>query len=180
MGCAPAATLPRLVGALGLLALLVGCGYHLVGTATYLPTEYQNLYVKPFVNQSGWADVDQRLGEAVSQEWVRRRRFHLVDSPEQADLVLQGTIAAIMILPVSVDSQGRATEYQMNLTVAAQLVDPRGDKPVVLWEDKAFSRRTSYQVEESAVDYFDRQVQALEMLARDLASALVSAVLEGF
>ena len=179
MGCRFAVTLQRLA-ALGLLAILVGCGYHLVGTATYLPSEFRNLYVKPFVNQSGWADVDQRLGEAVSQEWVRRRRFRLVESPEEAELVLQGTIAAVQVLPVSVDTQGRATEYQMNLTVAVQLVDPRGDKPVILWEDKAFSRRTSYQVDESAVDYFDRQVEATEVLARDLANALVTAVLEGF
>jgi outer membrane lipopolysaccharide assembly protein LptE/RlpB len=179
MGNGPALAL-RCLSAVGLLAALAACGYHLVGTATYLPSEYQTLWVKPFVNKSGWADMDQRLGEAVSREWVRRGRFRLTDRPEEAQLVLQGTVTSVMVLPVSVDARGRATEYQMNLTVAAELVDPRGDKPVVLWEDKAFSRRTSYQVDESAVDYFDRQMEAMEVLARDLAGALVTAVLEGF
>ncbi len=168
------------VGAVALLASLAGCGYHLVGTSSYLPAEVEALYVKPFVNESGWADMDQRLNESLSREWVRRRRFRLVDAESEAQVVLRGTIAAVRVLPVSIDEQGRATEYQLGLTVAVQLVDVRGEEPIVLWEDKAFSRRTSYQVDQSAVDYFDRQAEAMDELGNDLASALVTAVLEGF
>jgi len=61
-----------------------------------------------------------------------------------------------------------------------RLEDVRGDEPVLLWEDKAFSRRTSYAVSEDAVDYFDRQREAMDELSREYSRALVSAVLEGF
>jgi hypothetical protein len=163
-----------------LAVALAGCGYHLVGTSSYLPPEIEALYVRPFENKSGWADLDQRLGESLAREWVRRRRFRLVETEEEAQIVLDGVISSIRSLPVSVDSEGRATEYQLSLTVSARLVDVTGDDPATLWEDKAFSRRTSYQVDESAVDYFDRQVEAMDELARDLANGLVTAVLEGF
>ena len=35
----------------------------------------------------GGARVLQRLGEALNREWVRRRRFELVNRPEGADLI---------------------------------------------------------------------------------------------
>lgn len=162
------------------LILAAGCGYHLVGTSSYLPADLQKLYVTKFKNQTSWTDMDQRLTEAVTREWVRRRRFTVVDSPKAADLNLEGVIRAVNISPVRFDQAGRATEYQMTLVASVQLVDRRGKKPQVLWQDKGFSRRTSYTVDVSAVDYFDRQLEAIDEVSEEFARSLVSAVLEGF
>ncbi len=172
--------LRRLVLAVLGFVVLPGCGYHLVGTASTLPPDLKTLHVEVFKNQTGWADVDQRLSEALTAEWVRRRRYVVVDDPKQADIVLKGRIISVRSTPVTVDSQGRATEYQMTLTVAAELDDVRGPKPKRLWQDKAFSRRTSYPVDVNSVDYFDRQTQAIEDVSKALARDLVTAVLEGF
>lgn len=168
------------LGAVVMLVVSAGCGYHLVGTSNFLPDDMRVLYSKRFDNMSRWADVDQRLDEAIAREWVRRRRFELVNFEEGAQLVFEGTIRSISMVPVTLDLDGRASEYQMTLTVSARLIDIREEDPVVLWEDKAFSRRTSYDVDPSAVNYFDRQIQAMEEVSRELASALVTAVLEGF
>lgn len=172
------------VARLGIVLLLglqlLGCGYHLVGTSSFLPPELTDLYVERFSNNTSWSDVDQRLVEAITQEWVRRRRFRLVDTADEAQLDLRGTIQSVNVSPVSFDDRGRATEYQMTLQVAVELVDVRGEDPKVLWEDKGFSRRTSYQVDVSAVNYFDRQVEAMDQLSQEFARALVSSVLEGF
>jgi outer membrane lipopolysaccharide assembly protein LptE/RlpB len=156
------------------------CGYHLVGTTSFLPPEIENLYVEVFENRTQWVDMDQRLNEALTLEWVRRGRLRLVDSPAEADVVLSGVIQGLNVIPVAYDERGRANEYQMNLQAAVQLKDVRGDEPEVLWEDKAFSRRTSYQVDPNAVNYFDRQNLAMVELSSDFSSALVTAVLEGF
>jgi len=168
-------TLPLL-----LLLALSGCGYHLVGTSTYLPDDIQSLHVELFANQTARADMDQRVAEALNLEWVRRGRFQLVDKAEDADIVLSGTMTRLMVIPVSFDESGRATEYQMTLLTEVRLSDVRGDEPVLLWENKAFSRRTSYAVNEDAVDYFDRQREAMNELSTEYSRALVSAVLEGF
>jgi len=163
-----------------LLLAFPGCGYHLVGTSTYLPEEIRTLHVELFANQTSRGDMDQRVGEALNLEWVRRRRFQLVDRAEDADIVLSGTMTRLLVVPVSFDASGRATEYQMTLMTEVRLNDVRGEDPVLLWENKAFSRRTSYSVDEDAVDYFDRQREAMDELSRDYSRALVSAVLEGF
>lgn len=168
--------------ALALLSVIgsLGCGYHLVGTATYLPPEIQSLHVEFFENQTSRGDMDQRVAEALNLEWVRRGRFQLVDHAENADIVLGGTMTRLSVVPVSFDESGRATEYQMTLLTEVWLDDVRGEEPVRLWENKSFSRRTSYAVDEDAVDYFDRQRAAMDELSTDYARALVSAVLEGF
>lgn len=163
-----------------LLAGSVGCGYHLVGTSSFLPDELQLLYLDHFKNMSTWSDVDQRLNESLAREWVRRGRFELVEERKKAQVVLEGVVRGISMVPVALDDRGRATEYQMTLTVSVQLLDVRGEEPEILWEDKAFSRRTSYEVDLSAVDFFDRQIQAMELVSEDLSRGLVTAVLEGF
>jgi outer membrane lipopolysaccharide assembly protein LptE/RlpB len=158
----------------------LACGYHLVGTVSNLPEGIERLYVEKFQNLTRWSDMDQRIVEAVSLEWVRRRKFELVDDPLGAHVTLSGIIVSLRVTPVSFDEQGRAVEYQMTLTTSVKLQDVRGDDPVLLWEDRAFSRRTSYAVDPSAVDFFDRQTEAMDDLSEEYARAMVSAVLEGF
>ena len=164
-----------------LLLAATGCGYHLVGTSSYLPPEIQALHVELFENRTARADMDQRVGEALNLEWVRRGRFQLVDRSDQADIVLSGVMTRLSVIAVTFDESGRATEYQMTMLTEVRLHDVREeDEPVLLWEDKAFSRRTSYAVDVDAEDYFDRQREAMDQLSREYSRALVSAVLEGF
>ncbi|NWF99920.1 MAG: LptE family protein [Thermoanaerobaculaceae bacterium] len=176
---------PVRLGAAGLLlagvALAVaGCGYHLVGVSGNLPPTLHKLHVAPFVNRTGRAELDQRLTEEVTQEWLRRSRFQLVSSADEADAVLSGAVVSANVAPVRFDEQGRATEYQLTVAADVQLVDRTGEQPVVLWRDPNFSRTVSYQVDVSAVSYFDREIEAMEQVARDFARGLVVTILEGF
>jgi outer membrane lipopolysaccharide assembly protein LptE/RlpB len=152
-----------------------------VGTGSgNLPAHLTKLYVAPLVNQTGRAELDQRLAEELSREWVRRGRFRLVGSAEEADVVLSGTLLAANVTPVQYDAQGRATEYQLLVVADLQLVDRTGEKPQELWHEPRLSRTVTYQVDASAVDYFDRELEAIERLAREFARAVVVSVLEGF
>jgi outer membrane lipopolysaccharide assembly protein LptE/RlpB len=159
---------------------LPGCGYHLVGLSSSLPAHLTKLHVAPLVNLTTRVELDQRLTEQITQEWVRRGRFQLVSQADQADAVLSGRITSANVTPVRFDSVGRASEYQLTVTADIQLVDRTGEKPVVLWHDAQFSRNTSYQVDVNAANYFDRDVQAIDQLARDFSRSLVVTILEGF
>ena len=166
-----------------LVALSTACGYHLIGKSSTLPANLQKLYVTPFVNQTNRAELDQRLTEQVSQECVRRGRFQLVSGPEQADVVLTGTVTAAASMPVQFDQYGRATQYQLTVVADVQFVDRTGEKPVVLWRDQRFTRAKAYDVNVTAAtsyDYFDREVEAMDLLAVDFARGLVVTILEGF
>ena len=162
--------------------LLCGCGYRLVGTGDTgaIPKHLQKLHITPFVNKTSRAELDQRLTEEVSQEWVRRGRFQLVSNPDQADVVLSGSVTSANISPVRFDDQGRASEYQLSVAADISFVDRTGEKPVVMWRDQRFTRVISYDVDASLTNYFDREVQAIERLARDFARGLVVTILEGF
>ncbi len=163
------------------MAVAAGCGYHLVGTAsTTLPAHLKNLYVAPFVNQTVRAELDQRLTEEVTQEWVRRGRFQLVSAADQADAVVSGTIVSASTAPVRFDEQGRVTQYQLTVAADVQIVDRTVEPPQTLWRDKRFARTVSYEVDASALDYFDREIEAMERAARDFARGLVVTILEGF
>lgn len=157
-----------------------GCGYGLVGTSSNLPPHLQTLYVVPFINESGRAELDQRLIEAVTGEWVRRARFQLVTSAEAADAVLTGKIIAVVSTPVRFDEAGRATEYQLTVAADVQLVDRTTPTPTTIWQDARFNRSVAYPVSPDATDYFDREVEAMNELSRDFARALVATILEGF
>jgi outer membrane lipopolysaccharide assembly protein LptE/RlpB len=170
----------RAVAVILLCGAAAGCGYHLVGTGSTLPEDVSTLFVERFLNQTSFADMDQRVDEALTLEWVRRRRLQLVDDREGVDLVLSGVILSLRSSPVRFDEQGRATEYQMALTTSVKLHDVRGEEPRLLWEDIAFSRRTSYVVDPRSADYFDRQILTMDRLAEEYARGLVSAVMEGF
>jgi len=170
----------RVTTAVLLFALSAACGYHLVGTSSNLPAGLQTLYVAPFINQTSRSEVDQRLTEQITQEWVRRGRFQLVASGDKADAVLSGTVKSAVVNPVQFDQQGRATEYQLTVIADVQLVDRTGEKPVVLWRDERFARNTAYPVDPLAKDYFDREIEALDRLSRDFARDLVVTILEGY
>ncbi len=58
----------RIIFVLLLLAEVSGCGYHLVGTTSFLPEDIETLHVEKFVNQTKWVDMDQRLMEALTLE----------------------------------------------------------------------------------------------------------------
>ncbi len=166
--------------ALASLPWLASCGYHLVGVSGNLPPTLKRLHIAPFVNQTARAELDQRLTEEVTQEWLRRGRFQLVARAEEADAVLSGSIVAASVAPVRFDQQGRATEYQLTISADVQLVDRTGEKPTVLWRDARFSRSVSYEVDVSTVTYFDREIEAMERVSRDFARGLVVTILEGF
>lgn len=170
-----------ILAALGLSLGAFGCGYHLVGTGSgSLPAHLKTLYVAPFVNQTVRAELDQRLTEEISQEWVRRARFQLVSSAEEADAVVSGTIVSASTAPVRFDEQGRVTQYQLTVAADVQIVDRTVQPPSTLWRDKRFARTVSYEVDVSAQDYFDREIEAMERAARDFARGLVVTILEGF
>lgn len=75
-----------------LLALLIpaaGCGYSL--RPPYDPT-IRTVYVPMFRSYSFRIDQSQELHERVVKEIERRTPYRVVDTPEEADTILSGTI----------------------------------------------------------------------------------------
>ncbi len=82
------------------------------------------------------------------------------------------------LYPVSFDSQGRATDYQVQITARVALKALPGGEPI--WENPAFTFRGNYEYNASAATFVDRENDAIDRVADRFAQSLVTSMLEGF
>jgi hypothetical protein len=73
---------------------------------------------------------------------------------------------------------GQVTTMLVTVHVKVQLIDNKTLKPVYQNDDMVF--RNEYQISSDVKSFFEEQDPALDRMSRDLASHLVSDVLENF
>lgn len=159
--------------------LLSGCGYTLVGQANFLPAHISTLQVPTFVNRTTRVELEQRLTQAVADEFVSRGRLQLVNNESQADAILKGSIQSFGITPIAFNQQGRATRYQITVNANIELVDRTNDN-ASLWKNEQYRFTESYAVEAGSLDAFDQETRAIREIAERFAESVVSSILEGF
>lgn len=172
---------PTVLALSGLLLTAVlanGCGYALVGRATNLPPDVEDIYVAPFENATPRQQVEQFVTEAIAEELVRRPRYGVVSSADEADAVLEGTVNRFGLTPIAFDQDGRATEYEISVT--ARVVLERVGSDEVLWANERYVFRENYQVDTGEAGFLDREDVALREVAERFAETMVSDLLEGF
>jgi outer membrane lipopolysaccharide assembly protein LptE/RlpB len=171
----------RRSAASALVALAValgGCGYALVGHGSNVPESIRSVYIAPLVNRTQRSQVDQILTRAIADEMVTRRRFAVVNGLDGADAELSGEVVGFGLTPVSFDQQGRATEYEISITVSVKF--RRTDRDEVIWSNDRYLFRENYPVDPSRTDYLDRENQAIEDASKRFAETMISDLLEGF
>ena len=89
-----------------------------------------------------------------------------------------GAVSGFDLYPVSFDSQGRATDYQVRVT--AQVILKTLPDGTVLWENPSYTFRDNYQFSATAASYVDRENEAIDKVAGRFAQSLVTSLLEGF
>lgn len=172
-----------LAGLLGAAVAAGGCGYALVGRASNLPADVRNVYLKPFTNSTQRTQVDQIITQAVANELVTRHRFNVTNTPDAADAILSGSVLAAGLTPVSFDTNGRATEYEISIVVK---VDFRrkpttpNDPGAAIWTSDRYVFRENYPVEISETGFFDTETIAITEASSRFAETMVSDLLEGF
>jgi outer membrane lipopolysaccharide assembly protein LptE/RlpB len=160
------------------LFLLGGCGYGLVGRSNFLDPSIRTLEVPAFVNKTTRVELEQRVTQAVAEEFVSRGRLTLVTGTAQADAILRGSIDTFNIFPIAFD-QGRATRYQISITAKIELLDHRNDDKV-LWKNDQYRFTENYEVNLGTTDAFDQETRAIQEIAVRFAEGLVTNLLEGF
>ena len=160
-------------------ALLLGsCGYGLVGRTNFLDPAIRTIEVPAFVNRTTRVELEQRVTQAVAEEFVSRGRLQLVTDTKNAHAILRGSIDTFTIYPIGFES-GRATQYQISITAKIELLDHRnGDK--VLWKNDQYRFSENYEVAVANVGAFDQETRAIQEIAVRFAEGLVTNLLEGF
>ena len=160
--------------------LLTSCGYGLVGSQNnLLAPSVHTISVPAFVNKTTRVELEQRVTQAVADEFVSRGRLRLVSVPKDADVILRGSIDSFGIFPVAFNQQGRATQYQISITANIELIDHRNDDKVI-WKNDQYRFVENYQVDVVTTNAFDQETRAITEIAQRFAETLVTNLLEGF
>jgi len=156
-----------------------GCGYHVAGHASQLPSEWKDIAVPAFKNDTTRYRIEQRFTQAVIREFITRTKYRVIQDPQSADAVLHGEVLSIETSPVLFEATtGQVTTMLVTVHTKVELIDNKTEKPVYKNDDMVF--RDEYQISTDLNSFFEEQDPALERMSRDLASHLVSNVLENF
>lgn len=165
-----------LVAALA-LAMLHGCGYVLVGTGAFLPEYIQTVSIPTFENLTSRFEVEVRITDAVTREFVSRGDFTVVAESQDADAELVGTITGFSITPIGLGEE-EATNYLV--TILAQVTFRDLVQNRVMYSNNAFQFRDQFELEESPGEFFDVSNVAVDEIALEFARSVVASILEGF
>ena len=158
---------------------LTGCGYHVGGKANSMPKTVKTIAIPTFGNLTSRYKISDRLGNAVSREFLTRTRYQIVADPNGADAVLSGVVVNYVAFPTVVDQvTSRATGVQIQVILRLTLTEKSSGK--VLFTRPNMEVRERYEISIDQNQYFEESESALERLSRDVARSVVSAVLSGF
>ena len=156
-----------------------GCGYHVAGHASQLPSEWAEIAIPAFKNDTTTYRIEQRMTEAVIREFTTRTKYRVVQDSKSADAVLHGEIISIETDPMLFQATtGEVTMMLVTVHTKVELIDTKTEKPVYKNDDMVF--RDQYQISTDVKSFFQEEDPAVERMSRDLASHLVSNVLENF
>jgi curli biogenesis system outer membrane secretion channel CsgG len=152
------------------------CGYRLSGSGRSLPAGAATIAIPDFKNQTARPQAEQFVTFAIREEFVRRTRLRLAESPRSADLLLEGTITSFSTAPLSYSSEGEANLYEVRLALDIRLVDMRsGD---MVFQGSGLSFRETYETEDA--DFFSQETDSLGKIAAKFAASIVTSILENF
>lgn len=164
--------------AIALATGLEGCGYHVGGRGSALPSTWHTIAVPAFVNKTHSYKLEQRLTAAVIHEFNARTTYHIVSNPAGADAILHGEVTGLESVVATYDpTSQRATSMLVTVKIRVWLED-RDNKEIYRNDDFVF--RQLYEISTDVASFFDEQSPALDRLSGDFSRQLVSAILEKF
>jgi len=152
------------------IALLLGCGYQLVGKETHVPPGLNSVAIPTFVNQTFDPGIEVPFTQAFLTEFIQDRRVKVLDRSE-ADSVLEGVIKSFNIYSVSYDRSGLVSEYQTAVVIDLTLKKRTGE---VLWVIKDFSETNWFRASSNVLISESNKTAAIQQLGRFIAERLRS------
>ena len=175
---------PRRARTFGLLLLLfvlgcsAGCGYRLAGQgSSVLPEHVKALLVAPFENQTQRPGIEQLVTEQVAVQFTRRGKYSVVSKRSEADAIIEGAITQYRTAPVQFTDELLANRIEAIVRVQATVRDLATDE--ILWSQGGLIFKEQYEVPQGE-DFQAEENLALDQIARGVAQALVTSILEGF
>jgi outer membrane lipopolysaccharide assembly protein LptE/RlpB len=135
--------------AIGMVVTLGACGYQFVGDSSLLPKDAKTMYVESFVNRSRDVGIEKELTTALRGEFYRRGQLKVVESSEQADVILSGVIRSLDSNVASVNRDDEVLQYESVLILDVTL--RRREPNEILWRGQGVRLNQVYGGSRAAV-----------------------------
>ncbi len=129
------------------MALVMSCGYQMVGKETHIPPGLNSVAIPTFKNQTFEPGIEIPFTQAFLTEFIQDKRVNVVGRAE-ASSVLEGVVKFFTIFSVSYNASGFVSEYQTNVILDITLKDRTGK---VLWQEKDFSETAWFRASSSGL-----------------------------
>jgi len=156
--------------------LIAGCGYHLVGYGSSIPSHIKTIAIPTFKNSSIEPNIHRDATDSIRRAFISDGRLKLIDT-RRADLIVKGTLVNYQLQPVSFSAQDMVDEYIIRLGVQVEAYDQIKKKLLFKQE---FNAQWDYRVTSSAIDSESAKNTALIGAYDDIADQLVSIIIEQF
>ena len=160
---------------LAIIPFYINCGYHLSGAGNTLPEAEKTIAIPDFENASSSPDAQEYITFAIRDEFIKRSKLTLSSNISRSDLVLEGKIKSFTVKPLSYSNK-TADLYSVILVLEVKLIDRVNNKIIFTAKDLRFS--DSYDIDSS--DFFSQQGATIDKIAKDIASTIVTGILENF
>jgi outer membrane lipopolysaccharide assembly protein LptE/RlpB len=150
------------------IALLLGCGYQLVGKETHLPPGIRSLAIPTFVNRTFEPGIEVPFTQAFLREFIRDRRVKVVDRKE-ADSLMEGVIKSFLIHSVSYDRSGLVLEYQASVVLDLSLKNRTGQ---LVWKEQNFSETRWFRASADVLINESNKAAAIQEMGRLVAERI--------
>jgi hypothetical protein len=180
----------RLICVLSFLAL-AACGYHVGGAADVVPKSIRTIAIPAFRTTTTRYRLVDTFPETIGREFMARTRFRVDNDPSTADAVLNGTILSVVIYPSTTNpTTGIPTSIIVRVILTVTLIERVSGH--IIYTRANWPLTGTYAVASDAVNssgvivasgthqFFDESGPAFDRLTHDMASQLVSAVVENF
>lgn len=168
----------RVLALLAGLLVLESCGYTLVGQGAFLPDYIRVVAIPTFVNNTRRFELEVRVTDAVTREFVSRGNYRVVGDQSSADAVLLGEILAFEVRPIGLDRQETADTWQVTIRARVTFTDLVANK--VLFSNSNFTYQDQFEFPATSVGEIDIEVGSIDEISQEFARAVVSSILEGF
>ncbi|MCH6568885.1 MAG: hypothetical protein IH794_02190 [Acidobacteria bacterium] len=160
-----------------LLITQLACGYKVASNNRMAP-DIGTLAVLPLENKTATFEVEQILTRSLVRAFIEKSSYTVVSDPSQADAVFQGVISQVSANPVIFGEQTFGSTFLVTVIGRVELRERETSK--LLFENNNFIFREQYVINVDVRNFFSELNPALERIADDFASSVVTTILEGF
>ncbi len=141
-----------------------GCGYTYANSR--LSDDYASIAIPAFKNKSFEPDIQIRVTNLLIREMEADGRFHIVDDPAAADLVLRGAVTGFEAQAISLSTSDNIGQFKITLLASASLEDTRTGR--MIWQKDGLRGTDFYETLGGRT-----REQALEEASENLVETLI-------